>query len=247
MLSSNWKGHGIPWPLQWKVWKASDVKRKKLSRTSGCKGNCVLRALPYHNRITNTPDEPMHLIKNIAEHLVHLLCVVEDSKHVHEEERIRNHFESSWVTACEQFYHLLFSLSWDQIILPNDRERSICVPSMFDLWPRDVFTSSKWKEIICSGILKFFTRDLLGPWQQLTLYLLCDVVTHLCSHDVDTKSIEKLEADTHHAPALLERDFPVSFNAIVFHLLHHLPFYIQKFGQLQVIGCTLLNNALIRG
>ena len=90
--------------------------------------------------------------------------------------------------------------------------------------------SHEWKEIICSGILKFCTRDLLGPRQQSTLYLFCDVITRLCSHDVETKSIEKLEADTHHALALLERDFPVSLNVIVFHLLHHLPFYIQKFG-----------------
>ena len=90
--------------------------------------------------------------------------------------------------------------------------------------------SHEWKEIICSGILKFCTRDLLGPRQQLTLYLFCDVITRLCSHDVETKSIEKLEADTHNTLALLERDFPVSLNVIVFHHLHHLPFYIQKFG-----------------
>ena len=115
--------------------KASDVKRKQLSRKSGCKGNCVLRVLPYHNRITNTPAEPMHLIKNIAEHLVCLLCVVEDSKRVREEERLRNQFESSWVTAGEQLPPAPFSLSQDQIILANDRARSICVPSTFGWRP----------------------------------------------------------------------------------------------------------------
>ena len=30
--------------------------------------------------------------------------------------------------------------------------------------------------------------------------------------------------------ALLERDFPTSLNVIVFHLLHHLPYYLNRFG-----------------
>lgn len=173
------------------------MKRKQLSRKSGCKGNHVLRALPCHNRITNTPSEPIHLIKNIAEYLVCLLCGVEDSKRVHEEERLRNLFESSWVTARDQLPSAPFSLSRDQIILAYDRARSICIPSAFDWQPRDIFTSSKmksheWKVIICSGILKFCTRDLLGPRQQSTLYIFCDVITRFCPYDVDTMSMENL-------------------------------------------------------
>ena len=77
----------------------------------------------------------MHLIKNIAEHLVRLLCGVEDSKHVREEERLRSRFESSWLTACDQLPPAPFSLSRDQIILADDRARSICVPSTFDWRP----------------------------------------------------------------------------------------------------------------
>ena len=34
----------------------------------------------------------------------------------------------------------------------------------------------------------------------------------------------------HRALSLLERDFPVSLRASVFHLLHHLPYYIRGFG-----------------
>ena len=31
--------------------------------------------LPCHNRITSTPAEPMHLIKNVPEHLVRFFVV----------------------------------------------------------------------------------------------------------------------------------------------------------------------------
>lgn len=39
----------------------------------GCKGPYSLRRLPFHDRYQNTPVEPMHLLKNIAEHIVKLL------------------------------------------------------------------------------------------------------------------------------------------------------------------------------
>ena len=62
------------------------------------------------------------------------------------------------------------------------------------------------------------------------MFAFCDVMIRLCSHEVDAQTFENLEADTHHALALLEKDFPVSLNVIVFHLLHHLPTYIKNFG-----------------
>ena len=176
----------------------------------------------------------MHLIKNILEHLVHLISGVEDSRRVREEERLRNRFESSWITTSTQLPPAPFSLLKDQIICANNRAKSIRIPSTFDWRPCAIFTCSgmkshKWKEIMCSGILKFCIHDLIGPQQQSTLFAFCDVMTRLCSHEVDAQTFENLEADTHHALALLERDFPVSLNVIVFHLLHHLPTYIKKF------------------
>ena len=43
-------------------------------------------------------------------------------------------------------------------------------------------------------------------------------------------SIDSLEEQVHKVLALLERDFPVSLQVIVFHLLHHLLMFMKQFG-----------------
>ena len=52
----------------------SEKDKLELVKTDGCKGKYVLRNLPFHDRFLSTPVEPMHLIKNIVEHIVKLLC-----------------------------------------------------------------------------------------------------------------------------------------------------------------------------
>ena len=49
---------------------SSNDERKQIVRQSGCTGVYSLRKLPNHDRYLNTPVEPMHLIKNIAERVV---------------------------------------------------------------------------------------------------------------------------------------------------------------------------------
>ena len=73
----------------------------------------------------------MHLIKNISEHLVRLISGIEDSRRVREEERLRNCFESSWITTSTQLPPAPFSLLKDQIICANNRAKSIRIPSTF--------------------------------------------------------------------------------------------------------------------
>ena len=51
-------------------------ERNRLARKSGCKGKYIIRHMPRHNRITDTPVDPMHLFKNIGEHLVQLISGV---------------------------------------------------------------------------------------------------------------------------------------------------------------------------
>ena len=75
-----------------------------------------MRALPCHNRIASTPAKPMHLIKNIAEHLVHFL-VMSKIYLSSLKERLWNHFGSSWIIVCNELPPALFSLSSDQIAL----------------------------------------------------------------------------------------------------------------------------------
>lgn len=55
------------------------AEHKAIARETGCKGNYALRKLPNHDRFLNTSVEPIHLIKNIVEHVVCLLSGLEDS------------------------------------------------------------------------------------------------------------------------------------------------------------------------
>ena len=71
---------------------------------------------------------------------------------------------------------------------------------------------------------------MLAAKQRKTLYKLLDVITLLYAEEIDMGSIDQLEQDLHRVLALFERDFPLSLQVIVFHLLHHLPRYIKLFG-----------------
>jgi hypothetical protein len=62
-----------------------------------CKGFYVLRLLPWHDRMYKVPIDPMHLIKNIVSHCVHLIAGFEDSVKVRNEEKSRRRYCGSWV------------------------------------------------------------------------------------------------------------------------------------------------------
>ena len=57
----------------------TNKERTKLARETGCKGPYSLRRLPHHDGYLSTPVEPMHLLKNVAEHIVHTLNGIKDS------------------------------------------------------------------------------------------------------------------------------------------------------------------------
>lgn len=214
--------------------------REKINkaRITGCKGSYSFRKLPLHERILNTPVDPMHLVKNIAEHCVKFITGIEDSYKVRQEEKLLNRFRSSWVvdTTSNKLPPAPFTLSKEEILLANERAQSIFVHSSFDWHPRAIFGKNagmkahEWHEVVTHGILKFCLRGMLGRKQQQTLFKLFDVVTNICAEDVSMDTIDTLECEIHRALALFERDFPVSLQVIVFHLLHHLPVYVKHFG-----------------
>lgn len=78
--------------------------------------------------------------------------------------------------------------------------------------------SHEWKQLACNGILKFCLRGMLGQKQRRTLYKLFDVIALICAEDIDITSIDTLEQQVNRVLALLERDFPVPLQVIVFHL-----------------------------
>ena len=129
-----------------------------------------------------------------------------------------------------------FRLSKSDCKLANQRALSVRTPHGFDWTSRAIFDdkvhmkSVQWKHILTSGILKYCIRELLGPFQRKTIFELCDVLSLLLSEEVCISELDALEDRVHRVLSLLERDFPVSLHVIVFHLLHHLPMFIRRFG-----------------
>ena len=212
-----------------------------LAQTTGCKGPNSLSRLPLHDRHLNTPVEPMHLIKNIGEHVVKFISGASDSAKVRAEEKIRKRFESSWLEETDKTKRVVlppapFRLSKTQCQIANKRALSIRTPHSFDWTPKEIFgdkihlKSVQWKHVLASGILKYCLRELLGRYQRKTLFELCDVVSLLLAEEMDYSQFDVLEHRVHRVLCLLERDFPVSLQVIVFHLLHHLPMFIRRFG-----------------
>ena len=87
--------------------------------------------------------------------------------------------------------------------------------------------SIEWRLVLLEGILKYCLRGLLGDLQRRTLFELCDVVVLLSSDAVNIQNLDSIE---HRVLSLLERDFPVSPHIMVFHLRHHLPMFVRRFG-----------------
>ncbi len=182
----------------------------------------------------------MHLIKNLGEHVVHLISGLNDSHKGRAEEKARNRFRSTWVDADRTSQSLPpapFRMTKEERQIANERALNFQVPHTFDWRPRALFLtkavgmkSHEWKEVVCAGILKFCIRGLLGSKQRATLFEFCDVLAMVCSEELCATELADLEKRVHRVLCLLERDFPVSLHVIVFHLLHHLPAYLQRFG-----------------
>lgn len=217
--------------------------RKEYAQSTGCTGRSALRSLPHHDRLLNTPVEPMHVVKCISEHIVKLISGVEDSVKVRNEEKNRIRFPATWPiqvqvgsTTKASLPAAPFRLSKLEMKVANRRAVSVRTPHGTDWKPQMLFgdkvhlKSVQWKHVVASGILKFCIRGVLGSFQRKTLFELFDVLSELVAEEVDMSRIDVLEYRTHRVLALLERDFPVSLQVIVFHLLHHLPFFLKLFG-----------------
>lgn len=218
----------------------STAEMKELSQETGCKGPYSLRRLPFHDRYQNTPVEPMHLLKNIAEHIVKLLSGITDSVKVRLEEKYRRRFKECWVEG-DELPPAPFQLKPEEKCVANNRAVRIKVPHGTDWNVHQLFSkvnlgrmkSIEWRLVLSGGILKYCLRGLLGDLQRRTLLELCDVVVLLSSDEVNIQNMDSIEYRVHRVLSLLERDFPVSLHVMVFHLLHHLPMFVRRFGPIR--------------
>lgn len=225
---------------------ATPQERKEIKQSSGVISDYSLRRLPFHDRYLNTPVEPMHLLKNISERLVKLLSGLTDTVKVRMDEKARKRFRGTWPRTVRGkdkrtiIPPAPFSFSKDQVAIANRRSVNVKAPSAMDWRPCKLFgkessrlKSNEWKHVLTSGILKYCIRGLLGEQQESTLVEICDVVSLLCKDEVDMQSIDALEVRVHRVLSMVERDFPTCVHVISFHLLHHLPMFVRRFGPLQ--------------
>ena len=93
----------------------------------------------------------------------------------------------------------------------NNHALSIYVPTgmdwkrrkLFDLKSLGYVKSIEWKHVLCSGILKYCIRGLLGE-QQRTLFELGDVLAALLDYGITEGDIDSLEYRLHRVLSLLE-------------------------------------------
>lgn len=174
---------------------SSAMEKKAILQETGCKGTYSLCRLPDHSRLYSTPVEPMHLFKNISDHLVGLLSGRKDSIKVCNEEKSRKQFRLTWIgddyRPGRPLPHAPFVLSKDEVSIANQRSHSIQVPAWIDWKQKQLFAKSvhlksvEWRHVLASGILKYCVRGCLGKKQRLTLYEMCDVVVALCTSTID--------------------------------------------------------------
>ena len=55
-------------------------------------------------------------------------------------------------------------------------------------------------------------------------------MSKLVDEEINPVHLDKLEYRVYRVSSSLERDFPISMQVVMLHLLHHFPFYIRRFG-----------------
>ena len=161
---------------------------KSVAKRTGFKGSYyALQRLPHHDRYLNTPTEPMHLIKNVVEHLVKLLAGLEDSKKVRKHEEHIGRFRKSWVTdESSALPAAPFRLQPAEIVITSQRAKQVQVPLSVEWTPKPIFggkigkmNSHMYKELVSTRILKYTLRGLLGKRQRITLFFFLDTLAPL--------------------------------------------------------------------
>lgn len=115
---------------------SSSDERKPIVRQSGCIGVYSFWKLPYHDCYLNTPVEPMHVIKNIAERIVKYLSGQTDTVKEWKKNNLKDlgiHGPNwSWKMVKVCIPPAPFSLQKNEIDIANVRAMNIRAPSGVD-------------------------------------------------------------------------------------------------------------------
>ncbi|XP_021368398.1 uncharacterized protein LOC110460022 [Mizuhopecten yessoensis] len=130
-----------------------------------------------------------------------------------------------------------FTLNNDQKKAANSRLASMRFPKNFGDVPDTLFTnicggmkSHTWNQLYTTGVLRYCLRGMLGEQQRKSLNEFLLGLEGLFKTPTDMDTIDQLAERWHITLCTMERDFPLSLQSYVMHLLHHLPQYVKLYG-----------------
>ncbi|XP_071135395.1 uncharacterized protein [Mytilus edulis] len=238
--------------------KPNRNQQNNFQKATGLKGKYSIMKLPYHDRNQQMQPDGMHTIADFISHVMDLLVGKSDTKKVRLCEKHHQRFPQTWPqeTAAEQVAieppskkrktmssetlpPAPWTLSTDSVKEADRRATAIKYPAGVEISPGLHFTKP-WTlrtmnsklQFVKTGALQWCIKGLLPKRQETTLFTVLEVIVRMTQQEFEISEIKQLQDDTHAALALLERDFPLSLQNLVTHLLHHIVDGIAENGPL---------------
>nr|XP_023654008.1 uncharacterized protein LOC111836725 [Paramormyrops kingsleyae] len=203
------------------------LERAQLAKEEGVFGPYPMQSLPYHNEVRQSHPDGMHVIKQSFSHLKDFLC---DSKKV----------ISSWQMA-DHVHRVIppqrFALTERELKEANLRATGVIAPvgSSFNAGPvfsQNLPNTSAIHEFQISGVFQWCPKGMLEQQQRRSLFMWLKAIQCCYAESFTEVDLENLDEIVPLACALMERDWPLSFQNITTHLLLHLPQSVRENGPL---------------
>ncbi|XP_062584302.1 uncharacterized protein LOC134246058 [Saccostrea cucullata] len=238
--------------------KPNKTQKANQQKSTGLKGNYILQQLPYHDRMRQMSPDGMHTLADFISHLMEMLVGKQNTQKVMSCEKSFGRFDEVWKSAAEEQASIdrpkkkkkrnveseqtlvdstPWSLSKEQIKTADERASSIVYSHSHEITPGPHFTKL-WTlrtmnaklQFVTSGAFEWCIKDLLPISQERTLEHICGVIRRIVSPKLTVLDIAQLQADTHEALSLLERDFPLAIQNLTTHLIHHIVDDLANYG-----------------
>ncbi|OWF49211.1 hypothetical protein KP79_PYT24455 [Mizuhopecten yessoensis] len=130
-----------------------------------------------------------------------------------------------------------FTLTCEEKKQADARLSSMHFPVGFGDVPGSLFThirggvkSHTWNRLFTNGVLRYCLRGMLGTEQRESLNNFLMGLETLFKSPSDLNTNDQVAEGWHVTLCRMERDFPLSLQSFVMHLLHHLPSYVKLYG-----------------
>ncbi|XP_062595076.1 uncharacterized protein LOC134256449 [Saccostrea cucullata] len=238
--------------------KPNKSQKTNHQKQTDLKGQYILQNLPYHNRIEQMSPDGMHTLADFISHLMEMLSGKFNNLKVKSCEKEFSRFPQVWpesgrtdvvqpkkkrkvqkteIEECHSELETPWSLTKEQMKLADERAMNIVYTHAQEIFPGPHFTkiwtlrkmNSKF-QFVTSGAFEWCIRGFLPPAQEKTLQAICDVIKRMVAPELTISELPQLQADTHEALAMLERDFPLTMQNLTTHLIHHIVDDLAKLG-----------------